>query len=72
MKIQDLLLKDAMIMDLQATTKEAAIDEMIARYHQVGVVDDVNNYRDAILKREAESTTGIGDGIAMPLSLIHI
>ncbi|KRM79157.1 fructose-specific phosphotransferase system, enzyme IIABC [Lapidilactobacillus dextrinicus DSM 20335] len=66
MKIQDLLLKDAMIMDLQATTKEAAIDEMIARYHQVGVVDDVNNYRDAILKREAESTTGIGDGIAMP------
>lgn len=66
MKIQDLLLKDAMIMALQATTKEAAIDEMIARYHEVGVVDDVNNYRTAILKREAESTTGIGDGIAMP------
>ncbi|WP_125605661.1 PTS fructose transporter subunit IIABC [Lapidilactobacillus bayanensis] len=66
MKIQDLLLKDAMIMDLQATTKDVAIDEMIARYHEVGVVDDVDNYRAAILKREAESTTGIGDGIAMP------
>ncbi|MFD1465707.1 fructose-specific PTS transporter subunit EIIC [Lapidilactobacillus mulanensis] len=66
MKIQDLLLKDAMIMDLKATTKEAAIDEMIARYHEVGVIGDVDNYRQAILKRESESTTGIGDGIAMP------
>lgn len=66
MKIQDLLLKDAMIMSLKATTKEAAIDEMIARYHDVGVIGDVGNYRQAILKRESESTTGIGDGIAMP------
>lgn len=66
MKVQDLLIKDAMIMDLKATTKEAAIDEMIDRYHQAGVVQDVPTYRAAILKREAESTTGIGDGIAMP------
>lgn len=29
MKIQDLLNKDVMLLDLQATTKEAAIDEMV-------------------------------------------
>lgn len=66
MKVQDLLVKDAMIMDLKATTKEAAIDEMVNRYHQVGIVSDAAKYKAAILKREAESTTGIGDGIAMP------
>jgi PTS system fructose-specific IIC component len=66
MDIKDLLLKDAMIMDLKATTKEAAIDEMIQQYHQVGVVTDEELYKKDILAREAESTTGIGDGIAMP------
>ncbi|MFD1431395.1 PTS fructose transporter subunit IIABC [Lacticaseibacillus yichunensis] len=66
MDIRDLLLKDAMIMDLKATTKEAAIDEMVDRYAEVGVINDKELYRSDILKREAESTTGIGDGIAMP------
>lgn len=66
MKIQDLLLKEAMIMNLQATTKEAAIDEMVNHYASVGVISDKDVYRAAILKRESESTTGIGDGIAMP------
>ncbi|WP_204122449.1 PTS fructose transporter subunit IIABC [Lacticaseibacillus mingshuiensis] len=66
MDIRDLLLKDAMIMDLKATTKEAAIDEMVDRYAEVGVINDKALYRSDILKREAESTTGIGDGIAMP------
>lgn len=66
MKIQDLLIKDAMIMDLKATTKEAAIDEMIDRYAQVGVITDKADYKTHIMQREAESTTGIGDGIAMP------
>ncbi|KRL09980.1 MAG: fructose-specific PTS transporter subunit EIIC [Schleiferilactobacillus perolens] len=66
MKIQDLLIKDAMILDLKATTKEGAIDEMIDRYAKVGVITDKADYKAHILKREAESTTGIGDGIAMP------
>ncbi|WP_390404572.1 PTS fructose transporter subunit IIABC [Lacticaseibacillus jixiensis] len=66
MDIRELLLKDVMIMDLKATTKEAAIDEMTAKYHEQGIIDDLDLYRSDILKREAESTTGIGDGIAMP------
>lgn len=66
MNIQDLLLKDAMIMDLQATTKEAAVDEMVARYKDIGVITDDALYRKDILAREAQSSTGIGEGIAMP------
>lgn len=66
MDIRELLLKDAMIMDLKATTKEAAIDEMIDKYYDVGVIDDKELYRADILKRESETSTGIGDGIAMP------
>ena len=31
MKINELMLKDAMIMDLQATDKKGAIDEMVAK-----------------------------------------
>lgn len=66
MKIKDILNKDAMIMDLKATTKEAAIDEMIAKDVEAGVLSDAAKYKTAILAREAQSTTGIGDGIAMP------
>ncbi|MGO3111028.1 MAG: PTS fructose transporter subunit IIABC [Latilactobacillus curvatus] len=66
MNIQDLLLKDAMIMDLQATTKETAVDEMVARYKDIGVITDDALYRKDILAREAQSSTGIGEGIAMP------
>lgn len=66
MKITDLLRKDIMILDLQATEKEAVIDEMIASLDKHGVVTDVAEFKDAILKREAQSSTGLGDGIAMP------
>ncbi|WP_461213134.1 PTS fructose transporter subunit IIABC [Lacticaseibacillus sp. GG6-2] len=66
MDIRELLLKDVMIMDLKATDKASAIDEMTAKYHEQGIITDLELYRNDILKREAESTTGIGDGIAMP------
>ncbi|KRM72572.1 fructose-specific PTS transporter subunit EIIC [Lacticaseibacillus brantae] len=66
MDIRELLLKDVMIMDLKATTKEAAIDEMTQKYFDAGIINDLDLYRDDIKKREALSTTGIGDGIAMP------
>ncbi|KRN29415.1 fructose-specific phosphotransferase system, enzyme IIABC [Lactobacillus selangorensis] len=66
MNIQDLLLEDVMIMDLKATTEDAAIDEMVDRYYEKGVINDKKLYKDDIVKREQESTTGIGDGIAMP------
>ncbi|KRK65467.1 fructose-specific phosphotransferase system, enzyme IIABC [Companilactobacillus tucceti DSM 20183] len=66
MDLKQLLLKDAMIMDLKATTKEEAIEEMVDKYYQVGVINDKDLYKSDILKREAQTSTGIGDGIAMP------
>ena len=68
MKIQDLLNKEVMILDLKATSKEAAIDEMISSLVDKGVVTDFETFKTGIMNREAQTTTGLGDGIAMPHS----
>lgn len=68
MKIQDLLKKEVMIMDLKATSKEAAIDEMITKLVDTGVVTNFAIFKDGIMKREAQTSTGLGNGIAMPHS----
>ncbi|MCC9862680.1 PTS transporter subunit EIIA, partial [Streptococcus agalactiae] len=57
-----------MIMDLKATSKEAAIDEMITKLVDTGVVTNFAIFKDGIMKREAQTSTGLGDGIAMPHS----
>lgn len=66
MDIKDLLIKDAMIMDLQATTKKAAIDEMVQKMYDAGRISDIDVYKEGILNRESQTSTGLGDGIAMP------
>ena len=66
MKINDILLKELMIMDLQATTKEGVIDEMIAGLSTNGIINDAAVYKEGIMKRESQTSTGLGDGIAMP------
>ena len=68
MKIQDLLNKKVMLLDLQATTKGAAIDEMINSLVDNGVVTDFDVFKAGIMAREAQTSTGLGDGIAMPHS----
>lgn len=66
MDIRELLMKDIMIMDLKATTKAGVIDEMVHHYYEKGIIDDEELYKQDIFKREAESSTGMGDGIAIP------
>ena len=66
MQINDLLIKDAMIMDLQATDKKGAIDEMVQKMFDAGRISDIETYKEGILAREAQTSTGLGDGIAMP------
>ncbi|WP_303974539.1 fructose-specific PTS transporter subunit EIIC [Streptococcus merionis] len=68
MNIQDVLRQDVMLLDLQATEKEAVIDEMIAKLVEVGVVTDFDTFKAGIMAREAQTSTGLGDGIAMPHS----
>lgn len=66
MNIRDLLMCDLMIMDLEATTKDEVISQMVANLAKNGIVDDEAFYKQDILKRESEGSTGIGGGIAIP------
>ncbi|MGP3254267.1 PTS fructose transporter subunit IIABC [Lactobacillus paragasseri] len=66
MKIEDLLSPDLMIMDLKATTQEEAIKEMADLEVKQDVVNNEDEFIKSIWAREKESTTGIGDRIAMP------
>lgn len=68
MKIQDLLRKDVMLLDLRATEKKAVIEEMIQSLVEHGYVTDFETFKEGILAREALTSTGLGDGIAMPHS----
>lgn len=68
MKIEDVLFKDLMIMDLQADNKEDAIDEMIQKLDENKIIDDSATFKKGIMEREAQTSTGLGDGIAMPHS----
>ena len=66
MEIKDLLRKELMIMDLKASTKMEAIDEMIEKLKTEGIISDADEFKKLILAREEKSSTGLGEGIAMP------
>ena len=66
MRIQDLLKVDAIKLGVSVENKEAAIDELVALHDKVGNLADKAGYKAAILKRESESTTAIGEGLAVP------
>ena len=68
MKIQDVLNKNVMLFDLQATDKEGVINEMVRSLIDNGVVTDFDTFKAGIMNREAQTSTGLGDGIAMPHS----
>ena len=68
MKIQDVLNKNVMLFDLQATDKAGVINEMVQSLVDNGVVTDFDTFKAGIMNREAQTSTGLGDGIAMPHS----
>ncbi|HEY9578180.1 MAG TPA: fructose-specific PTS transporter subunit EIIC [Pseudobacillus sp.] len=66
MNITDLLTKETIILDLQSADKASVIDELVEKLAQADRLIDQQQYKEAILAREAQSTTGIGEGIAIP------
>lgn len=68
MKLTDFVVKDAVVADLQASTKEAAIRAMVGKLREAGAIgaDDEDGIVAAILKREELGSTGIGNGVAVP------
>ncbi|WP_138418395.1 PTS fructose transporter subunit IIABC [Aquibacillus sediminis] len=66
MNITELLKKDTIILQLKATTKSSVIDELVDKLADAGRLNDKEAFKQGILNRESQSTTGIGDGIAIP------
>ena len=52
MEIKDLLKKDLMIMDLKASTKMEAIDEMVAKLKEKNIISDEAAFKNLILKEK--------------------
>lgn len=66
MKIVDLLKKESIRLDGNPSTKSETIDQMVELMVQGGNIKDPKRYKEGVLRREEEGTTGIGEGIAIP------
>ena len=66
MRIKDLLKPEAIEIGGSASSKDDAIDKLVALMCREGNVADVEGYKAAVRAREAESTTALGEGIAIP------
>lgn len=66
MRIIDLLYKEGMNLDIKPKSKDECINILIDLMDKTGNLNDKEEYKKAIIAREDLSTTGIGDGIAIP------
>ena len=66
MRIVDLLHKQGMNLDIKPSSKAECINILVDLMDKTGNLNDKEEYKKAILAREDLSTTGIGDGIAIP------
>lgn len=66
MNIQDLLSATRVKFNLEASNKEDVINELIEILNADGKLTDKAKYKEAVLQREKEFSTGIGMGIAIP------
>lgn len=66
MRIIDLIHQSGMNLDFKATSKEDAVNQLVELMNQTGNLNDKELYKQAILAREEQGSTGIGEGIAIP------
>lgn len=66
MRIIDLLKPEAITLGLDILTKSDAINALVGLHAAAGNLKDKDAYKEAILAREEQGTTAIGDGIAVP------
>ena len=66
MKITDLLKKEGVLLNQQPADKNAAIDILVGLHDKVGNLNDKAGYKKAIEAREAQGSTAVGMGIAVP------
>ena len=66
MRITDLLDKQSISLNGAPKDKKEALDQVVDLMAKSGKINDVEAYRQKVYAREEESTTGIGEGIAIP------
>ncbi|RBW68862.1 PTS fructose transporter subunit IIA [Bacillus taeanensis] len=66
MNFTDLITEDLIALQLEGSTREAVMDEMIAMLDASGALVDKEGFKTALYERERQSSTGIGFGIAIP------
>lgn len=66
MKLAQLFVKDAMDLTLSTTDKASTLRHLAEQFAKAGGVSDVDSYVEKLEVREAQSTTGVGDEIAIP------
>ncbi|UEX89788.1 PTS fructose transporter subunit IIABC [Staphylococcus ratti] len=66
MRITELLTKETIAMELDATDKNGAIEALAHQLNQAGKLNDLAGFIEGINNRERQSSTGIGEGIAIP------
>lgn len=65
-EIRDILKPEFIQFEMKETEKVSAIKELANTFVVEGVVQNDAAYLEAVMKREQESTTGIGFGVAIP------
>lgn len=66
MKITEMLTKETIELNLNAGTKAEVIDKMVDILFDAGKISDKEVFKEGILKRESQSSTGLEEGIAIP------
>ena len=68
MKLTDFVVREAIVPDLEAATKEQAIRGLVASLRAAGAIadQDEDGIVTAVMKREELGSTGIGRGVAVP------
>ena len=65
-KLTDITSLELIDVNLAGETRDDIIDEMIGKLNAVGALHSDSEFKQAIMSREAESSTGIGMNIAIP------
>ena len=66
MRITELLTRETILLSMSGASKQDAVNELVGVLERAGKITDRDAFEKAILKREQQSTTGVGDGIAIP------
>ena len=66
MKITDLLTKETIDLNVKSSNKQNVIEQAVELMEQHGNINNKEEYLKLVMEREAEGSTGVGEGIAIP------